>query len=140
MNNAGQTVASLKLFLPRVAFCGSIIAKKTADLFLRGLVINSTSMLAPDAAYDAYVADAGITGNDNFDIIGTYCCHSDPCTNFSSVSGDYAPSSDGWATDTLMAGNSIRVPMPVILLCLVFFARVQRCFPHPFRYVQACFS
>ena len=30
--------------------------------------------LAPDPIYEAYVADAGITGADNFDIVGNYCC------------------------------------------------------------------
>ena len=30
--------------------------------------------LAPDPIYEAYVGDAGITGMDNFDIIGNYCC------------------------------------------------------------------
>ena len=30
--------------------------------------------LAADPIYEAYVSDAGITGNDNFDIVGNYCC------------------------------------------------------------------
>ena len=34
----------------------------------------SRQRLAPDPIYEAYVADAGITGLDNFDIIGNYCC------------------------------------------------------------------
>ena len=46
------------------------------------------NMLAPDPAYDAYVSDAGITGNDDFDIVGNWCCGEDhqPCTNFPIVS------------------------------------------------------
>lgn len=45
------------------------------------------SMLA-DAAYENYVTEAGITGKDDFDIVGKYCCGGvhQPCTNFPIVS------------------------------------------------------
>lgn len=42
------------------------------------LVGTSRQRLAPDPIYEAYVADAGITGNDSFDIVGNYCCGSVP--------------------------------------------------------------
>lgn len=45
-------------------------------------------MLAPDPAYDAFVTEAGITGVDDFDVIGNFCCGEghQPCSNFPIVS------------------------------------------------------
>ena len=46
------------------------------------------NMLSADPAYAEYVSDAGITGNDDFDIVGNFCCGEDHqlCTNFPIVS------------------------------------------------------
>lgn len=56
----------------------------------------SRQRLAPDSIYEAYVTDAGITGNDTFTIEGNYCCgYNQPCTNFDIVSGDFAPATMG---------------------------------------------
>ena len=38
------------------------------------LNIKYRNMLAPDPAYDAYVSEAGITGNDDFDVLGYAKC------------------------------------------------------------------
>lgn len=58
----------------------------------KGMVVRS--MLA-DAAYENYVTEAGITGKDDFDIVGKYCCGGvhQPCTNFPIVSVCFPASS-----------------------------------------------
>jgi hypothetical protein len=48
-------------------------------------------MLTADPAYEAFAA--GISGNDDVDIIGNWCCGEahQPCTNFPIVQGAFAP-------------------------------------------------
>ncbi len=61
------------------------------------------SMLAPDPVYDAYVSAAGITGIDDFDIVGNYSCGvaHQPCTNFPIVSVSAHPPTHAHTTNTI---------------------------------------
>ena len=52
----------------RKELCKMIIGGAALLKMMRG------QRLAADPIYEAYVSDAGITGNDNFDIVGNYCC------------------------------------------------------------------
>jgi hypothetical protein len=74
-------------------------------------------MLAPDPAYAQFVDDAGITGNDDFNIVGNFCCGEghQPCTNFPIVSVSHALSSCRQGSlplcaDGTMCGQGVYAP------------------------------
>ncbi|EKX40825.1 hypothetical protein GUITHDRAFT_113091 [Guillardia theta CCMP2712] len=57
------------------------------------------TILTPDPVYEAYVANAGIDGSTDFDIVDNYSCGAPPCGSWTFPQAAYTPSPLPFSTD-----------------------------------------